>query len=222
MAKPGPKPRRKELPKWTPEFAYAVGLLVSDGNLSKDGRHLEFTSIENEQIDNLKRCLGLKVKTAYKQNGQGGWSYHVQWGDVILYRWLNSIGLMSNKSKVIGRLDIPDSIFFHFLRGYYDGDGSCYSFWDARWKNSFLFYLRFISGSKEYLDWLQAALRRKLSVTGHIYREPCSWVLSFAKSDTKKIVAEMYPAKNVPHLSRKLSELKQVIAIDKERAVGLQ
>ncbi|MBI4994022.1 hypothetical protein HZC21_00030 [Candidatus Peregrinibacteria bacterium] len=30
--------------KWTPALAYAIGLLATDGNLSKDGRHITMTS----------------------------------------------------------------------------------------------------------------------------------------------------------------------------------
>ena len=30
--------------KWSSKFAYAMGLLATDGNLSKDERHIDFTS----------------------------------------------------------------------------------------------------------------------------------------------------------------------------------
>lgn len=42
------KPQNKVKIKWSPEFAYAIGLLVTDGNLSPDGRHLNFTSKDRE------------------------------------------------------------------------------------------------------------------------------------------------------------------------------
>ena len=32
--------------KWTPELAYIVGLITTDGCLSSDGRHLTFTSCD--------------------------------------------------------------------------------------------------------------------------------------------------------------------------------
>lgn len=57
---------RKKLPaghfEWTPERAYAVGLIVTDGNLSGDGRHIILRSKDIEQIKNFKKCLGLKNK----------------------------------------------------------------------------------------------------------------------------------------------------------------
>ena len=48
--KPGAKPQGKVLIKWSPHFAYAVGLLTADGCLSKDGRHLDLTSKDRIQI----------------------------------------------------------------------------------------------------------------------------------------------------------------------------
>lgn len=38
------KPLSKIKIKWSPKFAYCIGLITSDGNLSKDGRHISFTS----------------------------------------------------------------------------------------------------------------------------------------------------------------------------------
>lgn len=37
------KPKGKPV-KWSPKIAYAVGLITTDGSLSKDGRHIDLTS----------------------------------------------------------------------------------------------------------------------------------------------------------------------------------
>lgn len=47
------KPMNKVKIKWSPEFAYAIGLLVTDGSLSKDGIHIDFTSNDKEQLVNF-------------------------------------------------------------------------------------------------------------------------------------------------------------------------
>ena len=54
------KPQNKVKIKWSPEFAYAIGLLTTDGNLSPDGRHLNFTSKDKELTELLRDCLGIK------------------------------------------------------------------------------------------------------------------------------------------------------------------
>ena len=51
MGKRGPKPKGKVKIAWSPQFAYAIGLLVSDGNLSPDGRHINFTTTDVELIE---------------------------------------------------------------------------------------------------------------------------------------------------------------------------
>ena len=52
--------------EWSPEFAYAIGLLVTDGSLSKDGRHINFSSMDLP-------CLGrkhLKIQEYLRRIGQ--------------------------------------------------------------------------------------------------------------------------------------------------------
>lgn len=47
---------------WNTKFAYAVGLMTTDGCLSKDKRHIDFTSKDLEQILNFQKCLNIHVK----------------------------------------------------------------------------------------------------------------------------------------------------------------
>ena len=53
--------------KWSPKFAYAIGLIATDGNLSIDGRHIIFTSKDLQLVklfeDCLRREIGIKKKT---------------------------------------------------------------------------------------------------------------------------------------------------------------
>ena len=55
--------------KWSPNFAYAIGLITTDGCLYNDGRHMNLTSKEIEVIMNFKRCLKLKNKIGRKARG---------------------------------------------------------------------------------------------------------------------------------------------------------
>ena len=144
MAKPGPKPKGKVETRWSPEFAYAIGLLTADGCLSKDGRHIDLTSKDKAQVLLFKKCLGLATKVGRKYSGAGNLSYHTQFGDVLFYRFLEGIGLTPAKSKTISSISIPRGYFLDFLRGYFDGDGSSYSYYDSVYKKSYRFYISFI------------------------------------------------------------------------------
>jgi hypothetical protein len=200
-------PRRGKV-KWTADLAYVVGLITSDGCLSKYGRHLEFTSKDIDLILIFKNILGLKAEIGYKTSGYTDEKYpRLQFGDVVLYKWLKSIGLMPRKSKIIGGLKIPRKYFFDFLRGLFDGDGCFYSYWDKRWKSSFMFYVDFCSASKKFLKWLRKSLINYLKIKGDLKIGTNVWNLRFAKREGFKIIRKMYYSPNVKCLMRKKNKI---------------
>ncbi len=200
--------------KWTPEFAYAIGLLTADGCLSKDGRHIDFTSKDIQLIKTFKECLNLDVKIAYKSDGHGRRCPRLQFSHVILYNYLLTIGLTPAKSKTLGELKISDKYFFDFLRGYFDGDGSCHSFWDERWPNSFMFNIRFTSASLSYLKWLHNQIEQLAEVKGGgISKATGSWQLEYAKRDSQILWKRMYYKEGVPCLLRKQKKVENILKI---------
>lgn len=62
MLNRGPKPKGKVCIRWSGNFAYAIGLLVSDGSLSKDGRHVSFVSVDIDQVENFLMALDISNK----------------------------------------------------------------------------------------------------------------------------------------------------------------
>jgi hypothetical protein len=216
MTHRGSKPKRKKPPTWSAELAYAVGLITTDGCLYNNGRSINLTSNDRDQLATFKKCLRIKNKISYKQSGfTGKKSPCVQFGDVVLYNFLLDIGLTPAKTKTIGVLRIPDKYFFDFLRGHHDGDGTFYSYWDKRWKSSFMFYLVFISASKLHIDWIRSVLYKKLSVYGHVTKAQTQSVyqLKYAKKESLKILRKMYYHKDIACLSRKRLKIEQALRI---------
>lgn len=212
----GIKPKRRVHIKWSPEFAYAIGLLATDGCLLNDGRHIDITSKDVEQLKNVLLCLGIKNKIGKKSSGYGRDKKYprIQFGDVVFYKFLLGIGLTPAKSKTIGALAIPDKYFFDFLRGSFDGDGCFYSYYDPRWKASFMFYVVFNSASKKHIDWLRGVLYRKLKVKGHITNDGRStFMLRYAKRESLRILRKMYHDSKAVCLKRKNLKIKRALAI---------
>lgn len=215
----GPKPKRREI-IWTPEFAYGVGLMTTDGNLSKDKRHLSLVSKDKQQIDNLRNCFGIRAAAqefTYVKRNQT--YYRVQWGDVTLYNYFLHIGLRPNKSLVLESVDIPEKLYFDFLRGCFDGDGSFYSYYDPRWKTSFMYYLVFTSASSKHLKWLQCVNKRLVNVNGHIskrlpdhYRKGF-YQLRYAKKECDQLLRKMYSQDHLVCLSRKRLKIEAAMRI---------
>lgn len=211
------KPRRKRKIKWSINIAYTVGLIATDGNLRKDGRHIDFTSKDIQLIKTFKKCLGLNNKIGLKNGSFSNKKcFRIQFSDVVLYRWFLEIGLTPNKTHTIGALKIPNKYFLDFLRGHFDGDGSCYSYWDKRWHSSFMFYISFISASEKHLLWLKYKINNLVKIKGYIDRVKRSGVyqLRYAKKDSRVLILKMYYQKKLPCLKRKYTKLIKILAVD--------
>lgn len=205
--------------QWTPELAYVIGLLTTDGNLSKDGRHMTIRSSDVQLLRTFKKCLNLENKIARSKND--GWakksSYRVQFGSVQLYKWLLKIGLFPAKTYTVGKLNIPDEYFRDFLRGHLDGDGCIITYKDFynTYKNPKYIYtrlwVRFMSASKKHMEWLRKNIYRLADINGHFSeRKPwrkdqtvSTWHLKFAKNYSIKLLSWLYYTPTVPCLIRK-------------------
>lgn len=198
---------------WSSKFAYAVGLIVTDGCLSGDGRHIDLTSKDKEQIINFRKCLGIKTKIGYKSSGMGIRYFRVEFGDINFYNFLLNIGLMPNKTKIIREITIPKKYFFDFLRGHFDGDGSFYSYWDKRWRSSFMFYTEFVSASEEHILWLRKEIKKRIGIRGHITKSKNSCVLQlkYAKAESLILLKKIYYDESVICLSRKRNKINKTL-----------
>ena len=217
MGKRGPKPKATIDTSWQPELAYAVGLLASDGCLSPDGRHIDLTSKDVDQLETFKKILGIEhIKIGTKTSGYTGTTLlHIQFGSVMFYKWLVSIGLTPKKSRTIGALTIPNEYFADFLRGLFDGDGSTYSYWDPRWKSSFMYYLEFTSASEIFISWLRARIEGIWHVSGSVVSvgNRRALILRYAKREGRLLLDAMYADPHAVKLSRKFTKIQKMFTI---------
>ena len=222
MGKRGVKPKGKVKIQWSSNFAYAVGLLASDGCIQNDGRHIDLTSKDRGQLKNFLRALNIEVKITSKNSSLGRRYLRVQFGDVLFCEFLKTIGLTSAKSKTIGVIKIPSKYFFDFLRGSFDGDGTFYSYWDPRWRSSFMFYTVFISASHKHIDWIRRELFNRLKVKGHIARDSkkSTYQLRYAKNESFKILKNMYYSEAAISLKRKRIKVEKALKINSKNSLN--
>jgi hypothetical protein len=211
--------------KWNSQLAYVIGLITTDGSLSKDKRHIDFTSNDLQLLRTFKKCLLLKNKICKKSNSHrsGRKSYHLQFSDVKLYNWLLSLGLMPNKTYCLKELKIPKLYFRDFLRGYMDGDGSIFTYTDRYmvYKGQRYTYRRIYtalnSASYKNLKWIRKNLREELNISGALNswlkNERCvpAWTLRFAKKDSIKLLRWLYYRPQLPCLNRKRKIAEQFL-----------
>jgi hypothetical protein len=209
--------------RWSPNLAYAVGLLATDGNLSGDGRHLSLTSKDRDLLETFRACLNISAAITPHRGGHGGTNLRVQWGDRHFYNWLVNIGLTPAKSLTLRPLAIPDVVFVDFLRGCIDGDGSVTVYVDRyNMKKSERYvyerlYVKLVSASRPFLEWIQATAHRVLSMRGSIVvkraegRSPM-WTLSYAKAESIELLRRIYYSPTVPGLARKRAKAERFLS----------
>ena len=150
----------------------------SDGDRRKlSGRkgHLSLISKDVDQIETFRRCLRLEVPISQIRTATGI-HHKVLWCDRGLYDWFVGAGLTPAKSRTLGPLAVPDSVFPDFFRGCIDGDGSVLVYIDryhAARRPQYVYerlYVSLVSASLRFLDWIKASVGRMVCVGGAIHR----------------------------------------------------
>jgi hypothetical protein len=200
--------------KWSPSFAYLIGMIATDGNLSPDERHIVVTSKDKKLLENIKERFLLPTKIGSKSNGISREKKYsvLQIGDKNFYNFLVSIGLTKNKSKTISKIIVPRKYFFHFLRGCLDGDGNI-DIYTHKESNHKQLRIRLASASSEFLNWIAKEINENCaSVGGWIYSpKNKSWhVLTYGKKDSIEILKRIYKNKTL-FLERKFIQAKEFI-----------
>ena len=160
-------PKTKLPPKefvWTPELAYMVGLLATDGNLSKDGRHIIMRSSDIDLLRTFKACLNLKNKICQTYT-------------------IGKIKIPKDyfRDFLRGHLDGDGSIFT-----YRDQ----YNMYKGKQYINTRIYTRFISASEKHIQWLHAMIKKCSPVQGALLSRPPTansvrmWEVEIAKYES--------------------------------------
>ena len=191
---------------WNSNFAYIIGVISTDDNLSSDLRHLIITSKDYEMVKNCKQYLGINNKiTRTSRGGSKEKKYYMlQFGDKNFFEFLLDLGLTPRKSKTMSELRIPKKYFADFFRGCIDGDGSI-SISKHLESSHPQYKIRLCSASNKFLEWILMSCHSSFNTNGgSISKTDKSsvYTLTFGKSDSIKILKMIY-FNNVICLSRK-------------------
>lgn len=78
---------------------YFVGLITSDGCLSRDGRHITLTSKDYLLLDQLKQTFRLSYRIGRKIGSTGSVAFQLQMYDKGLYRFLMDVGSQGDRQE---------------------------------------------------------------------------------------------------------------------------
>lgn len=180
----------------TEEKAYWLGFLLADGCIHeragqdrlslvlgiKDKNHLkkfkESLSFEGPIIDYVKKS-GLFIGLIHS---------HVRITSQLLVDNLAKVGCIPRKSLVLEFPIIDEELVHHFIRGYFDGDGSVFISREKHWRNNNIFpviHFRFIS-TEAFLK----VLDKKINLSGRLVQAKGSKVYELCYKRNKK--AELF------------------------------
>jgi len=117
----------------TQDKAYILGLLYSDGSngLSKGTISLSLQEDDREILEQIRITVNSSKPLEYiDYSNKNDFGYHYKnqyrllFFSIHMCRTLNDIGMIPNKSLKLQFPNIPSELYSHFIRGYFDGDGS--------------------------------------------------------------------------------------------------
>jgi hypothetical protein len=151
--------------EWSEGIGWLVGLVASDGNLSKYAKAITITSKDYDLLEQVQDIV-LREVTGRKNaiiKTSTAWCY--RFTSHVFYDFCSAVGLTVNKSLTIGHLNVPKEFFRHVLRGIIDGDGSL-RVYTKKGCNFRHLQIRIVSGSKVFLEWTHSMCCEVFEVKG--------------------------------------------------------
>lgn len=119
----------------SPESFYIAGFIAADGSINKNNLSIQLSSKDSAHLYKIKELLQLEGELQLipprkseinKRIINGGETILLRCNSSIMINDLKRFNIVPNKSKIY---DMPDwlinhSLVNHFMRGYFDGDGS--------------------------------------------------------------------------------------------------
>lgn len=169
--------------QWTPEMAWVLGLLFTDGNIQTDRathQRVSIASIDLDLLENVSRFLKTTrpIKKCIQSYDKTRHIYQLEFYREKMRDDLHNLGLIEKKSLIIQFPDVPAEYIRHFIRGCWDGDGTIYIDKEGKLNASY------VTGSHEFIKRLVLELA-KVGITKkrqgyplHIHKEKRSRALT--------------------------------------------
>lgn len=139
--------------KWSPQMAWVLGLLFTDGTIDKT--RVAIHSIDLDLLEKIKKLLNSSNPIAKRSQSYDKSKHIYEFG---FYREnmrgdLNKLGLQERKSLNMIFPKVPEEYIRHFVRGCWDGDGSVFL-------DKGKIVASYISGSKKFIERLVQELHK--------------------------------------------------------------
>lgn len=150
---------------WSPEMAYVLGLVITDGCVSKTGT-VSLSMNDEELLEKVKKIMGSTHKITASKHQKGLYYFH--FARERLVADLAKHGVLPRKSLTVKFPKVPERYMADFIRGVFDGDGSVML--NKKSKN-FPLVTKFFSGSEEFINGIEIKLQELSMPKRTIYQQ---------------------------------------------------
>lgn len=150
----------------TPEKAYWLGFMYADGCVHSTNYEISINITDLEHVEKFKNAIGAinhkitTTKKAYGDMKNPKPLYQFSIKDKQLHNDLIKWGCVPQKSLKLKKIpNIPRDYISHFIRGFFDGDGSIHYL-----KGTNNYRISFTNGSSDFLNDIQKELSTNVSL----------------------------------------------------------
>ena len=156
----------------TPNKAYILGFLYADGcnNKSKGTISMSLEEGDKHILEDIRNEIGSERPLEfidYSNKHDFGYTYKSQYRMLLfsthMCEVLEAYGVVPNKSLVLDFPNLKDHLFPHFIRGYFDGDGSV-----TQGKKDTNFTLT-ITSTNNFCEKLKEIIEKEVGINCYIY-----------------------------------------------------
>jgi hypothetical protein len=141
----------------TEEKAYWLGVLYADGNITNHTvscKRIFLTGTDKEWVEDFLKAI--KSTNTPKLEKHNKFKDSIIWKAAItspkMHSNLNNLGCTPVKSMTIRMPNIKDELVHHFIRGYFDGDGTVGVYRNIKKLDWMILKSGFCSGSKTFIE----------------------------------------------------------------------
>jgi len=196
--------------KWNEASAYVFGFWWADGNLyikHRKSRSRKYAKIEfsSKDLEHLEMIANIMKWKGVIKNNNGCWN--IQFSNNYIANRIMVLGGIQQKSFKFSYPKIPDRWFRHFVRGFFDGDGSIYykNYENRHGKITTELNTTFNAGSKtgNFLNKFKFHLRKFIPVGNKKIVGQNTRKLTFGQYDSYLLCTWMYKSSPRFFLKRK-------------------
>jgi len=193
---------------WNSNMAYILGFFYSDGNVSSNKRCI---SIHLKVSDHYILEKISNVMSSNRPVKIYSCSSYLRLDSKILVNDLIKLGCTPKKSKTLIFPNIKNKYLSHFVRGYFDGDGSIHFNKPNTIKLSFI-------GTRRFLVTLQMRIGQLLGLRSNpLSKVKSIWRFHYYGDDARRVCNWMYSNTKDLYLKRKKERYDNHIRLRKDK-----